>query len=289
MIGTDVKEYQNLKRFVRNCIIFTLLTTVAFVLTALSDNDIGQNHKGQIDVQDIILRNDTRFFSDPIYAKFEMALTVSVLAIGSISLHFFRYFFVIYYLVTAQLILVVLKSLQNLIDKKCSRVADVKILIKHHQQLCEIVQLFDSNFQKILAIWNFTETFGIILILRAMDFEFISSDWYCDREAGFFVIFTIFIFVFKTNVAAEINEKMKTSLDLFYNNWSTTSVEEPTSTVYEMIEFYSYLIKIDPPTITGWRLYVIDKNVILQAFAYTLTYVLVLYNIKDKTFDDNQS
>ncbi|GAB6021345.1 hypothetical protein CHUAL_003955 [Chamberlinius hualienensis] len=269
IIGTDMKNYKILKQFVRKCLVFTLFITIAFYLTAATDDENGSNHKGQIDVGDIVMSDHARFFVDSSYAEVETALTVSMLAIGGSVNHFFRYFFVIYYLVTAQIILFIFKNLSNLLDKNCTSVADVKRLIKHHQQLCEIVQLFDLNFQKILAIWNFTETFGIILILRAMDLEFINSDWCFDREAGFFVIFTIFLFVVKAGVAAEINEKVKTSLDLVYNNWSTNPAMEPTSTIYEMIEFYSCLIEIDPPTLTGWRLYIIDKNLVLNVEGFS--------------------
>ncbi|GAB6021346.1 hypothetical protein CHUAL_003956 [Chamberlinius hualienensis] len=289
MIGTDMKDYKILKQFVRKCLMYALIITVAFFLVVSADDEHGTHHKGEIDVGDIVLGNDTRFFAGSSYAEVEFALTVSMLVIGGSVNHFFRYFFVIYYLVTAQIILFIFKNLPKVLDNNCTSVEDVKRLIKHHQQLCEIVQLFDSNFQKILAIWNFTETFGIILILRAMDLEFINSDWCLDREAGFFVIFTIFLFVVKAGVAAEINEKVKTSLDLVYNNWSTNPAMEPTSSVYEMIEFYSYLIEIDPPTLTGWRLYVIDKTLMLQAFAYILTYVLVLYNIKDAALEGSHS
>ncbi|GAB6021340.1 hypothetical protein CHUAL_003950 [Chamberlinius hualienensis] len=275
IMGVEVKVYYKTKRFLRLCLATIVLATIAFYACAMTDDAYDSQRPGLMDVE-VLLKETSIFSNDSIVGQWYQTVEFSVLCLGLGSAIVCHFTFLVYYIVTAKLILTIFAHFKlNLVNW------DNITSVKHHRQLCEIVELFENIFCEIIAIWNFFETFTIILIMRAMELEQIYSSWFIDKEAVIFLANVTVSFITKTTLAAGINNEVKSSLIAIHETLTGVSDDYSSEDISSVADFYICSIQVDPPTLTGWRLYVISNGLLLQVIAYVLTYVLVLYSIQD--------
>ncbi|GAB6021347.1 hypothetical protein CHUAL_003957 [Chamberlinius hualienensis] len=260
IIGEKSKEYEKPKRFVRLCLMTSVFVVVTFWAAAVNDDEDGQGKPGKIDM--IAILNKTSIFErDSPLGQFWNFMEISFFIFANFVLFACHTVFVIYYLTTAKIILTLFSCLKK---SYLQNTIDTKTLVTNHRLMCAIVELFDENFRRVVGIWSVSDIFNLIMILRAMNLQSFGTEWTIDVEAAYIVVITAVIFTSKATLAAQINEKVKTSLSLFYNTQYQKTTEISTTYVNTVVDFYCCLVQSDPPSLTGWKLYTINKELILK-------------------------
>ncbi|GAB6021342.1 hypothetical protein CHUAL_003952 [Chamberlinius hualienensis] len=261
------------------CIVFFIFIIIISLLVK-QPND---NQTASLNNIYIIIKNTPIYPANHTNAQLWNRIELCLISLGSFSVMVCNCFFQIFYVFVAKLIWVNF----DLLNKHHSSLADYEVVkknqnIKNYRLLCEIVDLFEEIFTEIAAIWSFTEILGLVIMLRIMEIKSLTSlQNSVTHEAFVSIAVTSVAMIAKAYIAAGINDKVRTSIWLL-KDFKLSSLDDNTKSKIQIItDLYRFYIQVDPPTLTGWKLYDIKKSYILNTFASVLTYVLVLYNIHD--------
>ncbi|GAB6021341.1 hypothetical protein CHUAL_003951 [Chamberlinius hualienensis] len=275
--GKDDKVYHEVRRFYR---LNGAVNVAAYACLTVMLLNVNKSYKSSIDLRGCILSTPI-FSTNSSNSELWSTIEVAFIAFEFSEVMILNTVFISFYVLTCKLVQTNFKYLAHT-DSEVSAV-NISNFLEKYMSLCEIVELFEEIFSEIVAFWAFNDTFSLMMILRMIDFSTLASSEKKDTETYLFVVVGVYQFVIKAHLAAIINEKVKTTacrlhkMKTSYESISNNSTDDLQITV----DFFRYNVKIDPPALTGWKLYHISKGLILNAFAYVLTYVLVLYNIKD--------
>ncbi|GAB6021344.1 hypothetical protein CHUAL_003954 [Chamberlinius hualienensis] len=260
------------------CIFVIILVVLISIFAKQPD---GNKRGGFINVY-VIIEKTPIFPVNHTISQLWTKIELCLIFVGSFGSMMCNCVFFIFYVFIAKLIWVNF----DLLAKQHSSLANYELVkknknIKNYKLLCEIVELFEEIFTEISAVWSFTEMFTLILLLRLLEIQSLKSFTSIATEAFISIAVTSSTFLAKAHLAAGINDKVRTSLWLLQDFQFLSSDDNIKTNMQIMNDLYRYNIQVDPPTLTGWKLYEIKKSYILNAFASVLTYVLVLYNIHD--------
>ncbi|GAB6018675.1 hypothetical protein CHUAL_000351 [Chamberlinius hualienensis] len=145
-----------------------------------------------------------------------------------------------------------------------------KWFIDCHKKMCESIQMMDDTLGVIMALWHLYQLVSLVFLLKELQEDGLNYD----ILIGIGVTFTLFIRL--CMCASRVNAKILGSLRLM----SSKECYDTNLMMDIDLTMYTHYVSLDPPGLTGWGLYVINRNFILTAFGSIISYVLVVYHLR---------